>query len=82
MAGEAEYPTAPSVDLPSAGRPSTNAQEASVSLARGSSCPGSVYGPVQLTVFARGGLVLAGAGAMLPAGWAAKTRTATALRTE
>jgi putative ABC transport system permease protein len=29
-----------------------------------------------------GGLVIATAGAMLPAGWAAKTRTATALRTE
>lgn len=42
----------------------------------------SVFGPVQLTVFALGGLVLAGAGALLPAGWAAKTRTATALRTE
>jgi putative ABC transport system permease protein len=42
----------------------------------------SVYGPVQLTVFALGGLVLATAGALLPAGWAAKTRTATALRTE
>jgi putative ABC transport system permease protein len=42
----------------------------------------SVYGPVQLTVFALGGLVLATAGALLPAGWAARTRTATALRTE
>ena len=42
----------------------------------------TVYGPVQLTVFALGGLLLAAAGALLPAGWAAKTRTATALRTE
>ena len=42
----------------------------------------SVYGPRQLAVFALGGLVLATAGALLPAGWAAKTRTATALRTE
>jgi putative ABC transport system permease protein len=42
----------------------------------------TVYGPGQLTVFALGGLVLAAAGAVLPAGWAAKTRTATALRTE
>ncbi|MFG1922226.1 FtsX-like permease family protein [Cryptosporangium sp. NPDC048952] len=42
----------------------------------------SVFGPVQLTVFALGGLVLAGAGALLPAGWAARTRTAVALRTE
>lgn len=38
----------------------------------------SVYGPLQLTAFALGGLVLAVAGALLPAGWAAKTRTATA----
>jgi len=42
----------------------------------------SVFGPGQLAVFALGGLVLAAAGAFLPAGWAAKTRTATALRTE
>jgi putative ABC transport system permease protein len=42
----------------------------------------TVFGPVQLGVFALGGLVLATAGALLPAGWAAKTRTATALRTE
>ena len=42
----------------------------------------SVYGPVQLTVFVLGGLLLAAAGALLPAGWAARTRTATALRTE
>ncbi|WP_344648549.1 ABC transporter permease [Cryptosporangium japonicum] len=42
----------------------------------------TVFGPVQLIGIALGGLVLAGAGALLPAGWAAKTRTATALRTE
>jgi len=42
----------------------------------------SVYHPVQLAVLALGGLVLAVAGALLPAGWAASTRTATALRTE
>jgi putative ABC transport system permease protein len=42
----------------------------------------SVYHPVQLVVLAVGGLVLAAAGALLPAGWAARTRTATALRTE
>ena len=42
----------------------------------------SVYEPVQLTVFVLGGLLLAAAGALLPAGWAARTRTATALRTE
>jgi len=42
----------------------------------------TVYGPAQLTVFALGGMLLAAAGALLPAGWAARTRTATALRTE
>ncbi len=42
----------------------------------------AVFGPAQLAVFVLGGLVLAGAGALLPAGWAARTRTATALRTE
>jgi putative ABC transport system permease protein len=42
----------------------------------------TVYGPVLLTTFVLGGLVLAVAGALLPAGWAASTRTATALRTE
>ena len=42
----------------------------------------SVYGPGELALFAVGGLVLAAAGALLPAGWAARTRTATALRTE
>jgi putative ABC transport system permease protein len=42
----------------------------------------TVFGPAQLTVFALGGLVLAMAGALLPAGWAARTGTATALRTE
>ena len=42
----------------------------------------SVFGPWELAVFVLGGLVLATAGALLPAGWAARTRTATALRTE
>jgi putative ABC transport system permease protein len=42
----------------------------------------TVFGPLELAVFALGGLVLAMVGAMLPAGWAARTRTATALRTE
>jgi putative ABC transport system permease protein len=42
----------------------------------------TVYEPVLLTTFVLGGLVLAVAGALLPAGWAARTRTATALRTE
>ena len=42
----------------------------------------AVYRPLTLAALALGGLVLAVAGAFLPAGWAAKTRTATALRTE
>ena len=42
----------------------------------------SVFGAGELALFVLGGLVLATAGALLPAGWAARTRTATALRTE
>ncbi len=41
-----------------------------------------VYGPVMLAALALGGPVTALLGALLPAGWAAKTRTAAALRTE
>ncbi|MFI7217990.1 FtsX-like permease family protein [Micromonospora maritima] len=41
-----------------------------------------VYGPVLLAALALGGPVTALLGALLPAGWAARTRTATALRTE
>jgi putative ABC transport system permease protein len=41
-----------------------------------------VYHPIELAVLVLGGLVIAGAGALLPASWAARTRTATALRTE
>jgi putative ABC transport system permease protein len=41
-----------------------------------------VYGPVELLLPGLGGVVLAMLGAMIPAGWAARTRTATALRTE
>ncbi|MBU2666055.1 FtsX-like permease family protein [Actinoplanes bogorensis] len=47
--------------------------------------PGSlldVYGPVLLGALALGGPLIALAGALLPAGWAARTRTAVALRTE
>ncbi|MFB6829641.1 ABC transporter permease [Streptomyces hydrogenans] len=47
--------------------------------------PGSVlavYHPAEVVPLAFGGLVIAGLGALLPAGWAAGTRTATALRTE
>ncbi|GIG88642.1 ABC transporter permease [Plantactinospora endophytica] len=41
-----------------------------------------VYTPVTLALFGLGGLGIAVLGALLPAGWAARTRTATALRTE
>jgi putative ABC transport system permease protein len=41
-----------------------------------------VYGGWQLAALALAGLVIAVAGALLPAGWAAGTRTATALRAE
>ncbi|MGW2045081.1 FtsX-like permease family protein [Streptomyces sp. NPDC001858] len=42
----------------------------------------AVYDPPLLALLALGGLVLAVAGAALPAGWAARTATTTALRTE
>ncbi|AMW14131.1 ABC transporter permease [Streptomyces qaidamensis] len=41
-----------------------------------------VYGPVELLLPGLGGIALAILGAMIPAGWAARTRTATSLRTE
>ena len=41
-----------------------------------------VYHPTELVLFGLGGLLIAVLGALLPAGWAARTRTATALRTE
>ncbi|MFE0101087.1 FtsX-like permease family protein [Streptomyces sp. NPDC059009] len=41
-----------------------------------------VYTPTQLILLGLGGVVLAVLGALLPAGWAAGARTATALRTE
>ncbi|WP_436531252.1 FtsX-like permease family protein [Actinoplanes sp. HUAS TT8] len=41
-----------------------------------------VYGPLLLTALFLGGPAIALIGALLPAGWAARTRTATALRTE
>lgn len=47
--------------------------------------PGSVlavYHAAELLPLALGGLLIAALGALLPAGWAARTRTATALRTE
>ncbi|MEW1923046.1 FtsX-like permease family protein [Streptomyces sp. NPDC088360] len=42
----------------------------------------AVYHGAQLLPLALGGLLIATLGALLPAGWAARTRTATALRTE
>jgi putative ABC transport system permease protein len=41
-----------------------------------------VYAPAELVLLALSGLVIAAAGALAPAGWAARTRTATALRAE
>ncbi|MET7699705.1 ABC transporter permease, partial [Streptomyces sp. NPDC005485] len=41
-----------------------------------------VYGVPELVLLGCGGPLIAVAGALLPAGWAARTRTATALRTE
>ncbi|MFE0207624.1 hypothetical protein [Streptomyces sp. NPDC058985] len=51
----------------------------------GTTLPSSVvdvYGPTRLLLLGLGGGVLAVLGALAPAGWAAGTRTATALRTE
>jgi len=51
----------------------------------GSAIPAAVldvYRPGVLVLLTAGGLVIATAGAVLPATWAARTRTATALRTE
>jgi putative ABC transport system permease protein len=42
----------------------------------------NVYGAGELVLLALAGLVIALAGALLPAGWAAQSRTASALRTE
>ena len=41
-----------------------------------------VYGTAELAALALAGLVIAVAAALLPAGWAAQSRTASALRTE
>ena len=41
-----------------------------------------VYRPIELLLFGLGGLAIAVVGALLPAGWAGRTRTVTALRTE
>lgn len=53
--------------------------------AAGTTIPGddiAIYHLPVLVPLILGGLVIATAGALLPAGWAARTRTATALRTE
>jgi putative ABC transport system permease protein len=42
----------------------------------------AVYSPATLALLVLGGLLIAVVGALLPAGWAAATRAATALRTE
>jgi hypothetical protein len=42
----------------------------------------NVYNPWELVLLALSGLAIAVAGALLPAGWAARTRTAFALRAE
>ncbi|MEO6090478.1 MAG: FtsX-like permease family protein [Umezawaea sp.] len=42
----------------------------------------AVYRPVEVVLLGLGGLAIAMLGALLPAGWAARTRTATALRAE
>jgi putative ABC transport system permease protein len=42
----------------------------------------NVYGGAEVAALALAGLVIAVAGALLPAGWAARTRTASALRAE
>ncbi|MCX4392636.1 hypothetical protein OG887_33805 [Streptomyces sp. NBC_00053] len=42
----------------------------------------AVYHAAELLPLALGGLLIATLGALLPAGWAAGARTATALRTE
>jgi putative ABC transport system permease protein len=53
--------------------------------AAGTSLPSrvlDVYGPFRLLLLGLGGVVIAVLGALIPAGWAARARTATALRTE
>jgi putative ABC transport system permease protein len=42
----------------------------------------AVYHPLTLALLAFGGVLIAVAGALLPAGWAGATPAATALRTE
>jgi putative ABC transport system permease protein len=42
----------------------------------------TVYRPVEIVLLGVSGLAIAAAGALLPASWAARARTATALRAE
>jgi putative ABC transport system permease protein len=42
----------------------------------------AVYRPAEILLLALSGLAIAGAGALLPASWAARARTAVALRAE
>jgi putative ABC transport system permease protein len=42
----------------------------------------TIYHTPELVLLGLGGVLIAVLGALLPAGWAARTRTATALRTE
>jgi putative ABC transport system permease protein len=57
----------------------------SIGTVTGSGVPASaitVYHPAELLLLALSGLIIAAVGALLPAGWAATSRTATALRAE
>ncbi|MFE5759707.1 hypothetical protein ACFQ7I_39435 [Streptomyces massasporeus] len=56
-----------------------------VTCAVGTSLPSfvlDVYGPFQLLLLGGGGVVIAVLGALIQAGWAARARTVTTLRTE
>ena len=44
--------------------------------------PAALFQPAELVLLALSGVVIAVAGALIPAGWAARTRTASALRAE
>jgi putative ABC transport system permease protein len=57
----------------------------SIGTITGSGVPASaitIYHPAELLLFALSGLIIAAAGALLPASWAAASRTTTALRAE
>ena len=70
---------------PGRGRTCTTACSRSMAHAANSGYPPSlisVYSVPELTGLALAGLLIAVAGALAPAGWAARSRTASALRTE